>query len=135
MTASAFFDSGSQRTFITEKLARDLKIDCSQKERINISGFGSLEMSNCEKTKAETAIECVNNAIEYLTVNTVPQTTAQPIQCVQTKDIDRQLAKKMNALTKVQKGLPQTLIGADQMFKFLRLPHTSNEAGFQLLQT
>ena len=48
ITAHVLLDSASQRTFITDRLARELKLVSKYKELLSVSTFGAEKASNVE---------------------------------------------------------------------------------------
>lgn len=130
-----FFDSGSQRSFITNRLADALQLDRSRKERLNIAGFGSLKLANYDTSRTQVALECANKELQYLTVNTVPQITAEPLQYINLKDINLEFDAEWTKITTTRWGSPQILIGADQIMNFLQMPSKENNTGLHMLRT
>ena len=82
MTASAFvygedksqrtkttilFDSGSQRSYVSEKLARQLTLDAKAKETVNLNTFGSTKYSKLTLNSVIVNVEVENS--EFIPVS------------------------------------------------------------------
>ena len=70
-------DSGSQRTYVTEKLARDLKLELNSSEKLTIVTFGSNQSKRiqCKPTKLQLTLK--DGGIMVLDVSVVPDITGR----------------------------------------------------------
>ena len=57
------FDSGSQRSYVSEKLARQLTLDAKAKETVNLNTFGSTKYSKLTLNSVVVNVEVENNEI------------------------------------------------------------------------
>ena len=65
-------DSGSQRTYITEKLATQLQLTREKEEEIKLVTFGSDTAKIIKTTKTKLSLKLKNGAYLELSANIVP---------------------------------------------------------------
>ena len=69
------FDSGSQRTYITEKLARKLKLKLGEKSKIALVTFGSEKQTMLDTPSTVLNMELKDGSFIKLTANVIPSIT------------------------------------------------------------
>ena len=57
------FDSGSQRSYVSEELARQLTLDANAKETVNVNTFGSTKYNKLTLNSVVVNVEVGNNEI------------------------------------------------------------------------
>ena len=72
-------DSGSHRSYISETLAKKLKLKCEGKQNLNVSMFASKRSQKIEIKFTILNIHLKNGKKKLITVNTVPLITGDNI--------------------------------------------------------
>ena len=70
-------DSGSQRSYITEKLAKGLKLPLDQTEKLSVVTFGSDKPKKIECRPSELSLILKDGSVMSLKVTVVPSITGK----------------------------------------------------------
>ena len=70
-------DSSSQRTYITEKLAKTLKLDLKSPERLSVVTFGSNKPSQIKYRDTSLQLTLKDGSLMRMETSVVPQITGQ----------------------------------------------------------
>ena len=79
--ARLFFDSGSQRSYISSDLAQRLHLRASKQEVISLATFGSNTPRTISSKLAKISVKLLDGGYTYMTTNIIPSITG-PIQRV-----------------------------------------------------
>ena len=80
--ARLFFDSGSQRSYISSDLAQRLHLRASKQEVISLATFGSNTPRTISSKLAKISVKLLDGGYMYMTTNIIPSITGRPIQRV-----------------------------------------------------
>lgn len=126
----AFLDSGSQKSFITENLAKKLSIEPTLKKELNINTFGNSSYKSIKTWNTEIELKLTDGSYLPIKVLVVP-TIAQKIQLVKTP---QKLWKSKNNI-EIKKVIPEILIGSDFYWKICLPTEQNLPSGFYSLKT
>ena len=120
-------DSGSQRSYITEKLAKGLNLSLNQTERLSVVTFGSDKPKRIECKSSELSLLLKDGSVLSLRVTVVPNITGK-INRVPLKLGDIEFINKEFSEHKLADSLPcqaesstiEMLIGNDYYFELLQ---------------
>ena len=120
-------DSGSQRTYITERLAKELKLELSSPENISVVTFGmdKSTMIQCRKSKLQVCLK--DGSVMTIDVTVVPSITGNVTQAPLSLD-DTKFLKDESLINKLADTISTTteafsinmLIGNDYYFDLLQ---------------
>ena len=95
ISARVLLDSASQRTFMTRRLAEQLKLPCQRKENLSISTFGSQGPQNIDTYVVHFTIITKDNSNMNLHANVLNQITS-PIQRGPLQQLDLEFLKSIS---------------------------------------
>ncbi|WKY07583.1 hypothetical protein Q1695_007220 [Nippostrongylus brasiliensis] len=132
------FDTGADQSFISQKLADDLGLECTEQQEFQVYTFGSQKPTPTRCGVAQLSLRDSNGATHAIRLFTTPVLTAKGRHANLTKE-DRefvashniQLSKPTDAIT----STPEILLGCDQLWDFLNtpLPRFTIPSGLQLI--
>ena len=120
-SANILFDEGAQQTFITEEFAREINMQVTGKESVQLSGFGDTEGRVRNFDTGSLLVEARNGDKISLKVMVVPE-IAVPIT---TFEVDTKRMKYLQGLKLAHPGMKDDvfnislLIGADHYWDFV----------------
>jgi len=88
-------DSGSQRTYITEKLAKTLKLELKSPERLSVVTFGSNKPSQIKYRDTSLQLTLKDGSLMHMEASAIPQITGK-ISHVALNVDDLTFFKRMN---------------------------------------
>ncbi|VDK17639.1 unnamed protein product [Anisakis simplex] len=139
VSATVLFDTGSQKSFITNELAQRIGLKCSEKkEDIEIMGFGEGNPKRYKSKTSQLEVVLQDGNSTTIEVNSVPFLT----QKLRTTEITEEDARRWRAHYQTiisPKGTwqhPQILIGADHFYDFILPVNTRRlSSGFQMVNS
>lgn len=120
--AVIFLDCGGQRSYITESLASQLKLQTYDTAKLKVSTFAEENPKTILTAVTAIAIKTVTYEFKQIIVRTVPAVTGQPVHVGTVQG--EQLSQR-----------PQILIGADSILQFIDVPVRKNIHGLRILDT
>uniref|UniRef100_A0AAF5PKS5 DUF1758 domain-containing protein n=1 Tax=Wuchereria bancrofti TaxID=6293 RepID=A0AAF5PKS5_WUCBA len=127
--ALALFDIGSQLSFISKKLSRQLKLTETETQIMRIAPFGMKEPKSCPTARIQLNVLTTESEIIPLQANIIDYLTNE-LQVVETSN-EFQIQNLTNYWKK-----PDVLIGADYFFKFISLREIKElKSGHMLVQS
>ncbi|VDN27416.1 unnamed protein product, partial [Gongylonema pulchrum] len=135
--AVAFFDAGSQLSFITSKFAERLGLRGEKEKELNVASFGSKRPSACRVKKTKVGIETRDKDVCVLDVNTIDYLINKlQMICISDEEADEVAWKTQLCGLQQKWEEPELLVGADFFFKFIE-PKKSRKTRsvFHLLHT
>lgn len=105
--AIVFFDVGSQRSYVTDRLAQKLQLRSQGKEMLSVAGFGNKIHSPYESETVVLGLRRVDGKIQKVFANTLEHLTP-PLQYVQLE-----VSEQYSGLKTLKCEKPDILIGAD----------------------
>uniref|UniRef100_A8PH52 DUF1758 domain-containing protein n=1 Tax=Brugia malayi TaxID=6279 RepID=A8PH52_BRUMA len=125
----ALFDIGSQLSFISKKLSRQLKLTETETQIMRIAPFGMKEPKSCPTARIQLNVLTTESEIIPLQANIIDYLTNE-LQVVETSN-EFQIQNLTNYWKK-----PDVLIGADYFFKFISLREIRKlKSGHMLVQS
>ncbi|VIP00155.1 Uncharacterized protein BM_BM17149 [Brugia malayi] len=125
----ALFDIGSQLSFISKKLSRQLKLTETETQIMRIAPFGMKEPKSCPTARIQLNVLTTESEIIQLQANIIDYLTNE-LQVVETSN-EFQIQNLTNYWKK-----PDVLIGADYFFKFINLREIRElKSGHMLVQS
>jgi len=94
--ARVLLDSGSQRTYITEELAKKLKLNKESEQEINLATFASEKSKKIKTASAKVKLKSKIGEEMLITVNIVPNITG----VIQRKSVKIENKRRFDDLTK-----------------------------------
>uniref|UniRef100_A0A914WPP3 Peptidase aspartic putative domain-containing protein n=1 Tax=Plectus sambesii TaxID=2011161 RepID=A0A914WPP3_9BILA len=123
--AHIFFDSGSERSFITKQLAKKLKLNVESKETLFISTFASKEPQKVEVSLVEIGITLKDGTTKIIQASALEMLTNE-LQRKALKQEDLQIIEKISLgdfadglPSKYEAIVPDILIGSDYFWEFM----------------
>uniref|UniRef100_A0A914X636 CCHC-type domain-containing protein n=1 Tax=Plectus sambesii TaxID=2011161 RepID=A0A914X636_9BILA len=123
--AHIFFDSGSERSFITKQLAKKLKLNVESKETLSISTFASKEPQKVEVSLVEIGITLKDGTTKIIQASALEMLTNE-LQRKALKQEDLQIFEKIplddfadGLPSKYEAIVPDILIGSDYFWEFM----------------
>uniref|UniRef100_A8P6R6 DUF1758 domain-containing protein n=1 Tax=Brugia malayi TaxID=6279 RepID=A8P6R6_BRUMA len=127
--ALALFDIGSQLSFISKKLSRQLKLTETETQIMRIAPFGMKEPKSCPTARIQVNVLTNESEIVPLQANIIDYLKNE-LQIVETSN-EFQIQNLTNYWKK-----PDVLIGADYFFKFISLREIKElKSGHMLVQS
>ena len=135
-------DSGSQRTYVTEKLARDLKLELRSTEKLMVVTFGSSQPKHIQCKPARLQLTLKDGGTMILDVSVVPNITGR-VSRVPLSPEDMSFLKNEGWESKLADTLPsraeslsiEMLIGNDYYFDLLLPRKMELGGGLSLMQS
>ena len=98
-------DSGSQRSYIMEKLARELRLPLDKAEKLSIVTFGSDKLKKIECRPSELSLTLKDGSVMIVKVTVVPSITGK-INRISLKTEDIEFLNKEFSADKLADSLP-----------------------------
>jgi hypothetical protein len=134
---TVFFDGGSHRSYITQKLIEKLSLQpIDGEEQMTVSTFGS-GLVHINTTKVQLGVDSVLEGHIPITANSTPGIT-HPFRTVTLKPEDVARFKRVSEHTLPVKGkytVPDLLIGSDYYYEFIMQNSELLPSGFHLVQS
>lgn len=112
-------DSGSQRSFVTEDLAKSLELSKLESEKLSISTFVTEKSRTFLTTLCQLGIKLVNGNAKIVNVSTAPRLTGN-IRTIHVNSEDIAILQNQNVLTLDSKvKQPQILLGVDVVLELI----------------
>ena len=137
--ARALFDCGSQRSYITEALATQLKLSPIEEESLTLCTFGTKDITSFPSRTVDLEVRTVHNKSIRIRVNTTPCITHDLKREILPSSIDRaqfnsvQLAD--DYFSEESEYSIDILIGNDYYFKFMLQERRVVREGLYLINT
>ena len=74
-TARVLLDSASQRTFMTDQLARQLRLKVEHKELLSVSTFGAMQATKMDTYVVHFNVELKDKSVMFMSANLLKQIT------------------------------------------------------------
>lgn len=134
--ALALFDVGSQLSFVSKNLAKQLMLNETDEGKLNIASFGKKDPNTHLTTRIEIGIKIGKDRTVLLEANTVDYLTNK-LQVVNLSESDiRSLKGSPTIDFHSEWKQPDILIGANHFFQFINFDKAENlQSGFTLLHT
>ena len=137
-----FLDSGSQRTYITERLCTELGLTVSDSDTLNVVTFGSAKPQSIKTKSTKLNIKLKNGDMLKITANVVPLISSdihrQPVKSLQKKEMLQLLQSVVLADTLPSKGENSSiefLIGNDFYLDLILGQKVELQPGLYLLSS
>ena len=126
-TVHLILDSGSQRTYITERLADELKLKLGEPERLSVVTFGVNQPKQIQSQSGQVQLVLKNKDTMALTVNVVPDITGkitcfpldpEEVEFLKNEGWEKNLADTLPTDTELSPF--EMLIGNDYYFELLQ---------------
>ena len=119
----ALFDSGSQRSYITENLAKLLELTPIEEETLTLCTFGSKDIKKIPSNVVDLDVRTIDNKSIRMRVNTTPCITRDFTKSCLAPSVDRSRFESLQFADDYFSEEPnssiQLLIGNDYYFKFI----------------
>jgi len=120
-------DSGSQRTYVTEKLAKELKLNLGPSENLSIATFTSNQSAKLQCKPSKLQLYLKDGSLVSIDVTVVPSITGR-ITCTPLSSADVKFLKE----SALEDKLAATIVTSAEVFQVDML--TGNDYHFDLLQ-
>ncbi|VDK19093.1 unnamed protein product, partial [Anisakis simplex] len=111
------FDSGSQRTFITDAMTRQLHLTPKLEQVLSLCTFGRKGITRVASKLVEIEIELINGTRKVIEANSIPLLTRELKARISKNDLE--MTKKSPYYESIIK--PDILIGSDYMWDFIKI--------------
>uniref|UniRef100_A0A0M3ID01 DUF1758 domain-containing protein n=1 Tax=Ascaris lumbricoides TaxID=6252 RepID=A0A0M3ID01_ASCLU len=130
-----FIDTGSQRSFITERLATKLSLPFSQIENLNLMAFATQRIKPYRSMRTTVSLKTVGGNWQPFDVSTVKQITHN-VQYAPSQLLKHHFIENWASLPTVACGDPEILIGMDQLSKIMEVSTSKPvKSGFSIYET
>ena len=135
----ALFDSGSQRSYITENLAKLLELAPIEEETLTLCTFGSKDIKKIPSNVVDLDVRTIDNKSIRMRVNTTPCITRDFTKSCLPPSVDRSRFESLqfadNYFSEEPNSSIQLLIGNDYYFKFILQDRRVVKDGLYLINT
>ena len=133
------FDTGSQRTYITEKLAKNLKLKLGTTDELSVVTFGKEKPSKIKTRKATINLKLHDGTLMQMTVNVVPTVTGTvqrvPVNTSKFKSIWKEYPLADSLPTTSETSTIELLIGNDYYLDLIMTEKVEISNGTYLLKS
>ena len=137
VTATAFFDAGSQLTFVTQNLVNELGVKKQKTDTISISAFAGKQPTSHSINKVQLGLKSNCKGIQKLQANAIDYLTTK-VQVIKISDEDAVLLKNDGKVPMLRSEWkqPDLLVGIDHYFDFIQPENAvMTHMGFVLVPT
>ncbi|XP_065892752.1 uncharacterized protein [Dysidea avara] len=142
MPVHLILDSGSQRTYVTEKLAKEIKLNLGPSESLSIATFGANQSTKLQCKSSKLQLHLKDGSVMSLDVTVVPSITGRitrtPLSQADAKFLrDSALEDKLadTIVTSAEVFQVDMLVGNDYYFDLLQPRKIDLGNGLYLIQS
>lgn len=124
VSSTVLLDSGSTRSYISEQVASDLKLQSQGLEQLSVSTFGSAQPIHLTSTRHRLGLQLSSGEIREITVTSASHLTGRLQTAAMSPEMGDNISTSL-PLSAITSSTPGILLGSDVMWDFILHPDTT----------